>query len=112
MASGRAVSPRGRPDFDKQIADGRIVAGTPKTVIPKLRRVLEETRPGIMALWGNDGTVSAEDSRTCIRLLGQEVMPALKEIGTGLGLLDPFEADAPVHLRYSTDLKPVPRAAE
>ena len=33
-----------------------IIAGTPKTVIAKLRRLLEETRPGILALWGNDGT--------------------------------------------------------
>jgi alkanesulfonate monooxygenase SsuD/methylene tetrahydromethanopterin reductase-like flavin-dependent oxidoreductase (luciferase family) len=112
FAVGRAISPRGRPDFDKQIADGRIIAGTPPQVIAKLRRVLEETRPGIMGLWGNDGSVSAEDSKTCIRLLGQEVMPALREIGKELGLTDPFEANAPVHLNYSTDLKPRAAAAE
>jgi hypothetical protein len=29
-----------------------------------------------------------------------------------LGLKDPFETDAPVHLRYSTDLKAMPQAAE
>jgi hypothetical protein len=42
-------------------------------------------------LWGNDGSVSNEDARTCIRLLGQEVMPAMREIGKELGLKDPFE---------------------
>ena len=58
-----------------------------------------------MALWGNDGNVSHEDTQTCIRLLGQEVMPAMREIGKELGLKSPFEANAPVHLKYSTDLK-------
>ena len=34
------------------------------------------------------------------------------EIGKELGLKDPFETNAPVHLRYSTDLKQMPQAAE
>jgi alkanesulfonate monooxygenase SsuD/methylene tetrahydromethanopterin reductase-like flavin-dependent oxidoreductase (luciferase family) len=112
FAVGRAESPRGRPTFESQVRDGRVIYGTPKTVIPKLRRVLEETRPSIYGLWGNDGTVSNEDARTCIRLLGQEVMPAMREIGKELGLHDPFELNSPVHLRYSTDLKQMPQAAE
>ena len=91
FAVGRAENPRGRPTFEQQVADGRVFFGTPKTVIPKLRRVLEETRPSIYGIWGNDGTVSDEDARTCIRLLGQEVMPAMREIGKELGLKDPFE---------------------
>jgi hypothetical protein len=36
----------------------------------------------------------------------------MREIGKELGLKDPFELNAPVHLRYSTDLKPMPQAAE
>ncbi len=32
-----------------------------------------------------------EDPMTCLRLLGHEVMPALREIGKELGLTDPFE---------------------
>ena len=110
--AGRSASPRARPSFEQQLKDTMIVAGTPDTVVPTLRRILEETRPGIMAIWGNDGSVSPEDAKTCIRLLGQEVMPALREIGRELGLNDPFEANAPVHLRYSTDLKQMPQAAE
>jgi len=89
-----------------------IIAGTPKQVIARLRVLLQETRPGILAFWGNDGTVTNEDARTCIRLLGQEVMPAMREIGKELGLNSPFEVDAPVHLKYSTDLKRMPQAAE
>ena len=112
FAVGRAESPRGRPTFEQQVKDGRIVFGTPKTVLPKLRRVLEETRPSIYGLWGNDGTVSPEDAKTCIRLLGQEVMPAMREMGKELGLVDPFEGNTPVHYKYSTDLKRMPQAAE
>ena len=98
--------------LEKHVADGRVIYGTPDTVIPKLRRVLEETRPSIYGLWGNDGSVSAEDAKTCIRLLGQEVMPAMREIGKELGLRDPFELNAPVRLCYSSDIKQIPQAAE
>ena len=104
FAAGRGTNPRGRPDFDQQLADLRIIAGTPDTVIPKLQKILRETRPGVMALWGNDGSVNKEDSRTCIRLIGQEVFPALRETAKELDLKSPFEAEAPVSIKYSTDL--------
>ena len=54
-----------------------------------------------MAFWGSDGNVSHEDTKTCIRLLGQEVLPAVREIGKELGLDSPFEADAPVSINYT-----------
>jgi alkanesulfonate monooxygenase SsuD/methylene tetrahydromethanopterin reductase-like flavin-dependent oxidoreductase (luciferase family) len=95
FAVGRRSNPRGSA-FEEQIANQQIVAGTPKTVIPKLRRLLEETRPSIVGFWGSDGFVSGQDSRTCIRLLGEEVLPAMREIAKELGLWSPFEANAPV----------------
>ena len=58
-----------------------------------------------MGFWANDGSVSPEDTRNCIRLLCGEVMPALREHGAKLGLNSPFEADAPVSIDYSTDLR-------
>jgi hypothetical protein len=67
-------------------------------VIEKLRIILEETRPSILALWGNDGKVSHEDGKNCIRLLGKEVLPRLREIGKELGLASPFELNTPVSL--------------
>ncbi|MBN9486639.1 MAG: LLM class flavin-dependent oxidoreductase [Alphaproteobacteria bacterium] len=111
FAAGRADNPRASTTFEQQVADLRIICGTPKTVVAKLKRILEETRPGILALWGNDGRVSQEDSLTCIRLMGTEVFPALREIAKSLDLKSPFEAEAPVHLRYSKDLKPAKAAA-
>ncbi|MBV9118783.1 MAG: LLM class flavin-dependent oxidoreductase [Acetobacteraceae bacterium] len=112
FAVGRAVNPRGAPTFEQQVADTQIIAGTPKTVIERLKTLIEQTRPGIMAFWANDGKVSAEDSRTCIRLLCQEVMPAIREHGKALGLNSPFEVDAPVSIEYSKDLRQRAAAAE
>jgi alkanesulfonate monooxygenase SsuD/methylene tetrahydromethanopterin reductase-like flavin-dependent oxidoreductase (luciferase family) len=94
-AVGRRANPRGAA-FEDQIRDQQIIAGTPRTVIPKLRRLLEETRPSILGFWASDGFVSDEDTRTCIRLLGEEVLPAVRAIGKELGLASPFEANAPV----------------
>jgi alkanesulfonate monooxygenase SsuD/methylene tetrahydromethanopterin reductase-like flavin-dependent oxidoreductase (luciferase family) len=101
FATGRSANPRGQRTFEQQLEDLQIIAGTPETVIPKLRRILEATRPSILAFWASDGGVSDADSKTCIRLLGREVLPALREIGRELGLRSPFESDAPVSIEYS-----------
>lgn len=89
------------PTFEQQLERGTIIAGTPDQVVARLGRILEATRPSILALWGNDGNVSHEDSMTCIRLMGQEVMPRLRQIGKDLGLDSPFEKDSPISIRYS-----------
>jgi alkanesulfonate monooxygenase SsuD/methylene tetrahydromethanopterin reductase-like flavin-dependent oxidoreductase (luciferase family) len=112
FAVGRAKNPRGNPTFEQQVADTMIVCGTPKTVIPQLKHLIEQTRPGIMGIWANDGTVPRDDRRRCIELLVKEVMPAVKEHGKTLGLKDPWEANAPVHLKYSTDIPAHKVAAE
>jgi alkanesulfonate monooxygenase SsuD/methylene tetrahydromethanopterin reductase-like flavin-dependent oxidoreductase (luciferase family) len=110
FAVGRRENPRAAA-FEDQIADQQIIAGTPKTVIPRLRRLLEETRPSIVGFWASDGFVSDADSRTCIRLLGEEVLPAVREIGNSLGLADPFESKAPVSLAHPAPAElRVPRA--
>ena len=101
---GRAKSPRGNMTFEDQIKSTMIVAGTPAQVIEKLKYIVRETKPGIMAMWATDGNVTKDDRRRCIQLLCGEVMPAVKAYAAELGLRDPWEADAPVHLRYSTDL--------
>lgn len=108
---GRGGNPRRRPPFEEQLASNMIIAGTPRTVIAKLRRVMEQTRPGIMAMWANDGAVSHRDSMTCIRLFGQEVLPAMREIARELDLKSPFEAATPVSLAFSADLAPKAPAA-
>jgi alkanesulfonate monooxygenase SsuD/methylene tetrahydromethanopterin reductase-like flavin-dependent oxidoreductase (luciferase family) len=77
--------------YPKAVESMQIIAGTPKTVIPKIRRILEVLRPGTLGFFSSQGPVSFEDRMTNIRLLGQEVLPAVREYAKELGLLDPFE---------------------
>jgi alkanesulfonate monooxygenase SsuD/methylene tetrahydromethanopterin reductase-like flavin-dependent oxidoreductase (luciferase family) len=108
---GRSKSPRARAGLEGQLEDLMVIAGTPKQVIAKLRVLLEETRPGILGFWGNDGFVSHQDAMTCIRLMGQEVLPAVREIAKELGLNSPFETQQPVSLRYLPGNAKTERAA-
>jgi hypothetical protein len=56
--------------------------------------------------------VPKDERRRCIELLVKDVMPAVREHGKSLGLKDPWEANAPVHLKYSTDIPAQLAAAE
>ena len=70
-----------------------------------MRKLLEAARPSIVALWGSDGFVNHAETQHCIRLLGEEVLPAVREIGKELDLKSPFEINAPVGIAYSTDIR-------
>ena len=100
FAVGRSTSPRARPDLEGQLKEMMVIAGTPKQVIAKLRVLLQETRPGILAFWGNDGTITDADAKSCIRLLGTEVFPAVREMAKEFDLKSPFETNQPVSVDY------------
>ena len=70
-----------------------IITGTPKTVIPKIRHVLEYLRPGQIFFWDGDGAMTHEDSMRSLRLFGEEVIPATREIAKELDLKGAFERD-------------------
>ena len=55
--------------------------------------MLEELRPGSIFLWDGDGAMTHEDAMRSLRLMGEEVLPAVREIGTELELFSPFERD-------------------
>jgi hypothetical protein len=78
-------------NFTSALDSGLIIAGTPKTVIKRIRFMLETLRPGIFATWYHHGPMTFEDRKTCLRLLGQEVLPAMREIAKELDLPGPFE---------------------
>ncbi len=82
----------GRP-YEQQIADYTIICGTPKTVIPKIRHVLEYIRPGSIFFWDGDGAMTHDDAMRSLRLMGEEVIPAVREIAKELELPGPFEVD-------------------
>lgn len=69
----------------------QIIIGTPKSVIPKIRLIMETLRPGIFGLFTIQGPVSVQDRLNNVRLMGQEVLPAMREIAKELGIKDPFE---------------------
>lgn len=79
--------------YQHQLEDYTIVTGTPKTVLPKIRHVLEYLRPGTICFWDGDGDMSHEDAMRSLRLMGEEVIPAVREMGKELELPDPFEVD-------------------
>ena len=82
----------GQP-YEDQIADYTIISGTPKTVIPKIRHVLEYIRPGSVFFWDGDGAMTHDDQMRSLRLMGEEVIPAVREIAKELELKSPFEVD-------------------
>ena len=82
----------GRP-YEQQIEAYNIISGTPKTVIPKIRHVLEYLRPGSIFFWDGDGAMTHDDAMRSLRLMGEEVIPAVKEIAKELELPGPFEVD-------------------
>ena len=77
--------------YQAAIDAGRWIIGSPDTVVEKLRDFITRVRPGILSLWTNDGTISHDDSMRCLELMGQEVLPAIKEIGEERELTDPFQ---------------------
>ena len=93
-----AAEPAGRGGlrtarFEDQIDKMSIITGTPKTVIPKIRHVLEYLRPGNIFFWDGDGAMTHDDAMRSLRLMGEEVIPAVREMGKSLDLNGPFEMD-------------------
>ena len=76
--------------FEDQLESFSIVAGTPDTVLPKIRQVLEELRPGHLFIWDGDGAMTHEDSMRSLRLW-KETLPALHEMAKELDLPSSFE---------------------
>lgn len=71
------------------LRDRVMIAGTPDNVIPKLKQIMDILRPGIFSFW-LDGPVPYKDRVRCLELLNRDVIPALREHGKTLGLVDPF----------------------
>jgi alkanesulfonate monooxygenase SsuD/methylene tetrahydromethanopterin reductase-like flavin-dependent oxidoreductase (luciferase family) len=96
--------------YEEQLDNYTIITGTPKTVIPKIRNVLETLRPGSIFFWDGDGAMTHEDSMRSLRLFGSDVLPAVREIGEELGLAGPYEKD-PMQPKAIEPQEPVPADA-
>ena len=69
----------------------QVLAGTPQTLIPKIKSIMSVLRTGIFIILSIQGPVGDEDRRTSMRLFAQEVMPAIKAHAKAIDLPDPFE---------------------
>jgi len=79
--------------YDNQLETMSIITGTPETVLPKIRTVLETLRPGQIFFWDGDGAMTHDDAMRSLRLMGAEVLPAVREMAAELELHDAFEID-------------------
>jgi alkanesulfonate monooxygenase SsuD/methylene tetrahydromethanopterin reductase-like flavin-dependent oxidoreductase (luciferase family) len=89
---------RRRAIYDTQLENSVIITGTPKSVIPKVRAILEYLRPGSIFFWDGDGDMNHDDAMRSLRLMGEEVIPAVRAIGEELGLASPYEIDPATNL--------------
>ena len=55
--------------------------------------MLEYLRPGSVFFWDGDGAMTHDDQMRSLRLMGEEVIPAVREMADELGLKGPFEVD-------------------
>ena len=82
----RPVAPGGPPlSYEEAHATYQIVTGNPDTVVEKLKHVIDVVDPSYMVLWGREGPMTHETATRCIDLLGQEVIPAIKEYQSAEG---------------------------
>jgi alkanesulfonate monooxygenase SsuD/methylene tetrahydromethanopterin reductase-like flavin-dependent oxidoreductase (luciferase family) len=79
--------------WDSVIDRYAAIVGTPDSVVPKIRHVLETLRPGNILFWHGDGDMTHEETMRGIRHMGEYVLPAVREIGAELGLASSFEID-------------------
>jgi hypothetical protein len=77
--------------YEKVQRNLQLIIGSPKTVIPQLKTILQILRPGVFVFFNVQGPVGNEDRMTSMRLIAQEVMPAIRDYGKEIGLLDPYE---------------------
>jgi alkanesulfonate monooxygenase SsuD/methylene tetrahydromethanopterin reductase-like flavin-dependent oxidoreductase (luciferase family) len=77
--------------YEKAQKGMQIVVGTPKSVLPKLKALMQITRPGSITFFNIQGPVSNDDRMTSMRLLAQEVVPAMREYAKELELPDSYE---------------------
>ncbi|MDO8435018.1 MAG: LLM class flavin-dependent oxidoreductase [Candidatus Binatus sp.] len=94
--------------YKKSQQNLQTIIGTPKTVLPKLKTLMRVLRPGVLIVFNIQGPVSNEDRMTSMRLLANEVMPAMREYADQLELPDSYtRTPGSVAFRSGTKRDPV-----
>jgi alkanesulfonate monooxygenase SsuD/methylene tetrahydromethanopterin reductase-like flavin-dependent oxidoreductase (luciferase family) len=90
---------RRRETFDATLEMKGMMVGTPDSILPQIRHVLEELRPGHIIFWFGDGDQSHEEFERCARLMGEYVLPEVREMARELGLESSFAIDPATNQR-------------
>jgi alkanesulfonate monooxygenase SsuD/methylene tetrahydromethanopterin reductase-like flavin-dependent oxidoreductase (luciferase family) len=90
--------------YENQLERYTIITGTPDKVIERVKHVLDYLRPGSIFFWDGDGSMSHDDTMRSLKLMGEEVLPAIREYSDELGLKSPFEVST-----YTNE--PIPQEA-
>ena len=98
-----------RGGLDKVMRNYQVIAGTPASVIPKIKAILRILRPGVFIMFSVQGPVSNEERRNSMRLFAEDVMPALRDYAKEIDLPDPFER-TPGSVALSSGAKRAPVA--
>ena len=77
--------------YDRGLSTLSVIVGTPASVTPKIKAILKVIRPGSFTVFNVQGPVGNEDRMNSVRLLGQHVLPELREYAEQEGLFDSFQ---------------------
>ena len=91
-AAARRAARAGRT-YDELVGANAIIVGSPKTVIARIKKIMDFLRVGSIFFWDGEGAMTHEESMRSIKLMGEEVIPALKAYAKEIGIKDPFEVD-------------------
>src|SRR5499427_7316621 len=76
------------PGYERAQKQHQFVIGSPKTVLEKLKTISNVLRPGSIVVFNVQGPISNKDRQNSMKLMAQEVAPALREYGASIGLVD------------------------
>jgi hypothetical protein len=97
--------------LDKVKRNYQVIAGTPDSVLAKVKTILRILRPGVFIMFSVQGPVSNEERRNSMQLFAQGVLPGIREYARQIDLPDPFQrTPGSVELRNGSRERVVDRA--
>ncbi len=77
--------------YEKVQDNLQVVVGSPETCVKKICSILEVIRPGVFTVFAVQGNVSDADRMNSVKLLGEQVLPAVREFADKQELTGPFD---------------------
>src|SRR5208282_4885597 len=97
------------PGYEKAQKQLQLIIGNPKSVTAKLKSIMSILRPGAVVIFSVQGPVTNKDRQTSMRLIAQEVIPALREHAKAIDLPDALER-TPGSIRLTAGTARIPVA--